>query len=451
MNNKLKEGETLFADGMIEEAERCFLSLVENNSNCKEAYNNLGAIAFQRNDATSAIDYFTRSLEIDPFYKDAVINYTDLLNTLGQVHLAIPLLEKIVENDPSDNDVTNILKKMSSINKNKSKLAIICLPGLESFLGDIINFLRTRCEVKVCYSTNVQEIDTTITWSNIVWLEWANELTINLTNHPENILKDKYTICRLHSYEAFEGFAGKINWTNISDLIFVAEHIKNIVIQQVPDLPKLVNNIHIIPNGIDLAKFSFKDRNRGKNIAFVGSLNSKKGPMLLLHAFRELVQRDNGYRLFMAGEVQDGRYPLYFSQMMQEMGLESNIQFDGWTKNINSWLEDKQYIICTSVLEGHPVGLMEAMARGLKPLIHNFVGARGIYPEKFIWNTIPEFVRMAMEDNYDSTEYRSFIESNYSLDKQIESIYTIITQMCKGSISHSHSVDKEIAELEACS
>ena len=47
MNNTLSNGETLFADGKIEEAEKCFLSLVESDSECKEAYNNLGVIAFQ--------------------------------------------------------------------------------------------------------------------------------------------------------------------------------------------------------------------------------------------------------------------------------------------------------------------------------------------------------------------------------------------------------------------
>lgn len=195
----LKEGETLFISGKILEAEQIFLALIAKGQNCKQAYNNLGTIAFQKNDTESAIDYFTRALEIDPFYKDAIINYTALLNTLDQVNLAIPLLKKIVENDPTDKEITNILASMHSSNKTHSKVAVICTPGLEAFLGDIIDFLETRYEVKVCYSTNVQEIDTTIAWSDIVWLEWANELTIKLTNHPENILKDKHTICRLHS------------------------------------------------------------------------------------------------------------------------------------------------------------------------------------------------------------------------------------------------------------
>ncbi len=130
--------------------------------------------------------------------------------------------------------------------------------------------------------------------------------------------------------------------------------------------------------------------------------------------------------------------------------LESNIEFDGWIKDINSWLEDKHYIVCASVLEGHPVGLMEAMARGLKPLIHNFVGARGIYPDKYVWNTIPEFVRMAMEDNYDPAEYRKFIEINYNLEKQLDCIDKIIQRTCKVSIADSRSADRVPAEISNC-
>jgi len=449
MENKLKEGEILFADGRIDEAEEVFLSAIAQDADNKEAYNNLGVIATRKEDINSAIECFSRSLEIDPFYKDAIINYVDLLGSLNQLQIAKPLLEKVLEKYPGDNEITNLLKKASTPDQGRSKIAVLCLPGLESFLKDIIDFLKIRYEVRVCYSTNGQDIESTIKWADTVWLEWANELTIELTSHP-TLLEGKHVICRLHSYEALAGFATKINWKNICDLIFVAEHIKNIVIQQVPGLPDIVGNIHIVPNGIDMNKFSFKDRPRGRNLAYIGNVNFKKGPMLLLHAFRELVQKDDKYRLFVAGSFQDARYQLYFDQMIKEMGMEDNIRFNGWVKDINSWLEDKQYIVCSSLLEGHPVGIMEAMARGLKPLIHNFVGARGIYPDKYLWNTIPEFVRMATEENYNSTEYRGFIETNYSMEKQLESIDRIISGCCNEGTSDFQSPDVKSAKLGVC-
>ncbi len=109
MNNKLKEGETLFADGEIDKAEKCFLSLVEKDSDCKEAYNNLGVIAFQKDDKEKAIDYFTRSLEIDPLNRDTIVNYTNLLRSLDQLPIVIPLLEKVVELNPEDKEIKQLL------------------------------------------------------------------------------------------------------------------------------------------------------------------------------------------------------------------------------------------------------------------------------------------------------------------------------------------------------
>ena len=115
MNNTLSNGETLFADGKIEEAEKCFLSVVENDSECKEAYNNLGVIAFQTDDKEKAIDYFTRSLEIDPLYRDAIVNYTNLLRSLDQLPIAIPLLEKVAELNPEDKEIKQLLDDSRNI------------------------------------------------------------------------------------------------------------------------------------------------------------------------------------------------------------------------------------------------------------------------------------------------------------------------------------------------
>ena len=447
----LKEGETLFSDGKILEAEQLFTALIDKGQNCREAYNNLGVIAFQQDDKKSSIEYFTKALEIDPFYKDAIINYANLLRSMNQLSIAKPIIEKVTERYQDDEELINLLNSISSPEPARTKIAIVCPPGQEMFLRDIASFLKSKCEVKECYTTNAHEIDSAIMWADTVWLEWANEITIALTNHPKNILKDKHVICRLHSYEVFMNFVTQINWKNITDILFVAKHIREIAIRQEPKLAEMVKNIHLVPNGIDIDKFTFKERARGKNLAFIGGLNFKKGPMLLLHALRELVQSDNEYKLFIAGTISDARYQLYFTQMIQEMGLEKNIQFDGWIKDINAWLEDKQYIVCSSVLEGHPVGIMEAMARGLKPLIHNFVGAKGIYPNKYLWNTITDFVSIATEENYDSVEYRNFIESNYSLHMQLNIIDKIILSTCRESITNSKLLDSNVEELSTYS
>ena len=426
MKDELRQGETFFADGRIEEAEKCFLNILEQDSQNKEALNNLGVIAFHGQKIERAIDYFDRSLKLDPFYKEAVLNYAYLLKELGLLHEASPYLYKIIDEFPNDIDLIQILNEIEMAKKPRKKIAVLCLPGLESFLGDIVAFLQTKYQVRTCYSNNNKEIENTIHWADVVWIEWANELAIALTNHS-TLLNGKHLVCRLHSYEALAGFVQKVKWKKIDDLIFVAKHIKDIVLQQVPNLSSIVNNIHIVPNGVNLDKFVFRDRSKGKNLAYLGHINYKKGPMLLLHAFRELVHADKKFHLSIGGNFQDARYELYFSQMVKEMDLARNIQFDGWIDDVAHWLKDKHYIVCTSVLEGHPIGLMEAMASGIKPVIHNFVGARDIFPKKYLWNTIPEFCHIITSEDYSSIEYKNYIEKYYSLNRQLHSIENVIS------------------------
>ncbi len=124
MEDQLKKGKTLFADGRIDEATEFFLSAVEKDKNNKEAYNNLGVIAIEKRDVKAAIECFSRSLEIDPFYKVALINYTDLLKKLNQLHIAIPLLEKIIEMDPNDEEIHQLLEDIRYIHRYGSKIDI---------------------------------------------------------------------------------------------------------------------------------------------------------------------------------------------------------------------------------------------------------------------------------------------------------------------------------------
>jgi tetratricopeptide (TPR) repeat protein len=120
MNNTLNEGEILFADGKVEEAENCFFSIIETHPDCKEAYNNLGVIAFQKDDKEKAIDYFTKSLEIDPFYRDTIVNYTNLLRSLDQLPIAIPLLKKVAELNPDDKEIKQILEEIQHLHTSNA-------------------------------------------------------------------------------------------------------------------------------------------------------------------------------------------------------------------------------------------------------------------------------------------------------------------------------------------
>jgi tetratricopeptide (TPR) repeat protein len=114
MQNKLKQGEALFAEGKVEEAEKCFLEILNEYPENKEAYNNLGVIAFQKQDTEQAIQHLTMSLEIDLFYKDAILNYCNVLRSLNLAHEATPILEKAIERFPDDPQVKRLWDEVQS-------------------------------------------------------------------------------------------------------------------------------------------------------------------------------------------------------------------------------------------------------------------------------------------------------------------------------------------------
>ncbi len=421
----IRQGETLFAEGRLEEAAKRFRAALKGDPRNADAHNNLAVVAMRQNNLEVATTHLVDCLRIDPYNRDAVLNCTEVFKLLKQPHLARPVLEHFLEKHPNDPEISAVRASLPAPVVGKPKLAVLCPPGMESFLGDVTRFLRTNYDLRPCFDGNSGTINQAISWADVIWVEWAGELAVALSNGLP-LTADKRVICRLHSYEAFAGYAGQIKWERIDDLIFVADHIRDHMLHQVPDLPDRVRRIHVIPNGVDLKGYSFKERHPGKNLAFLGYINYKKGPMLLLHAFAELVRQDPEYRLFIGGQYQDDRYRLYFSQVAREMGLQDNFRFDGWINDVAAWLEDKHYIVCTSVLESQGMSIMEAMACGLKPVVHNFVGARGIYSNEYIWNTIPEFVQMVRSEEYDSAAYRSFVEENYSLDLQLSRLNDVM-------------------------
>lgn len=307
---------------------------------------------------------------------------------------------------------------------DKKSIVFFVKQGLDSFLEDIIVGLSGVYVTKKIIVTDFKQIDEEMELADICWFEWCDELISY--GSKLKIAEEKIIICRLHSYEAFTDYPANVEWGNVDKIIFVAEHIKNFVSENycIDDEKAIV-----IPNGIDYKKWYFAERRPGFNIAYVGYINYKKGPMLLLHAFKAIYDKNNKYKLFIAGKFQDQRDVLYFNQMIKEFGLEDNIIFEGWQDNLDKWLEDKNYILCTSILESQNMSVMQAMVKGIKPIIHNFVGAKDIYPKALVWNTIDDAVDMITNRDYNSKEYHAFVKNGFGDRRQIEKLTAVLANL----------------------
>ena len=277
--------------------------------------------------------------------------------------------------------------------------------------------------------TTQQEIYNAIDWGDIVWLEWANEVAIIATANEG--IKGKKVIVRLHGYEVFSEMPKQINWSVVDRLIFVAPNVLNILKNDIPDIERKVK-IEMVYNGIDVDKFQLKERKPGYDIAWIGFINYKKNPVMMLQIMQKLVAIDPRYKIHIAGTFQIMQYKLYLEYMIKEMHLESNVAFYGQVGDINSWLQDKNYLLSTSILEGYGYAIMEAMSQGIKPVIHNFYGAKDFYPREYLFNTVDEAIDKIISKEYDSREYRNWLINNgYTLKNQVKQIKDIIKEILK--------------------
>ncbi|WP_324823952.1 glycosyltransferase [Sinanaerobacter sp. ZZT-01] len=322
------------------------------------------------------------------------------------------------------------MKENILLEKEKMKLAIFVKKGMDHFIEEIADKLSGIYDTKkvVISGETFGEMDQQITWADICWFEWCDELIAYGSRHPAAI--NKKIVCRIHSYEIFTDYPLKVNWGMVDRVIFVAKHIRD---QAVEKFGIAIEKTTVIPNGVTMSQYTFNERRPGFHIAYVGYINYKKGPMLLLQTFKAIYDTDSRYKLYIAGRFQDDRDVLYFKQMIQEWRLEKNIIYEGWQDNLDSWLEDKDYILCTSILESQNMSVMQAMSKGIKPIIHNFVGARGIYPKHLIFNTIKEAVDM-LSQSYNSISYKNYVQEKYSSDYINDMLLNEMDRVCKENL-----------------
>jgi glycosyltransferase involved in cell wall biosynthesis len=156
----------------------------------------------------------------------------------------------------------------------------------------------------------------------------------------------------------------------------VSNEVKEKLLQRLPE-----NSCPVIPNGIQLERFhrAKKDlqvlQSMGVKpgdfvIGTVGRLVPEKGFHNLISAMKPVVLRHPNARLFFVG---DGPLHDVLCQQVSESDLQENVRFLGVRKDIPELLACFDLFVMSSVSEGLPMALLEAMAAGI-PIVSTGVG-----------------------------------------------------------------------------
>jgi glycosyltransferase involved in cell wall biosynthesis len=211
------------------------------------------------------------------------------------------------------------------------------------------------------------------------------------------------------------GFHQQIDWSCVSHLIFVSEHLKRLCnVQGVEQ--------SVIHNGIDLDKLTFRERRKGFTIGYAGNIVQTKGILTMFHYFRELLEKEPWFKLKMVGLNRfAGREGEYYKHYVQDLPIEES----GEVSNIDEWFDSIDYLWQPSYAESFSLIVGEAMAKGIKPIINSFYGAEELWPKELIYKDFTGFYNILIS-SYDSKKYREFV-SKYSLDSEMEKINVLLT------------------------
>jgi len=455
-SNYHQRGLELAEAGKHSEALACIQEHLRTAPNDAEALNDTGAILYCLGRSDEAIDHFVRARNLrgdaaeiiwnlaeaylavgraeqakqlfDDMQRLGILN-ADILNRAANIFLdqgnkadAIEMLLRSLQISPNQ----EILNPMIEVIQTKRpKIAFFCgLRGDTKFLTDIYEYTGYRYPVQLSEARDIGQMYEVMKSSDISWFEWCTNMVVEASKLP----KVCRNVVRLHRFEAYNDWPSRVQWENIDVLITVGNSfVKDALLKQVPDIENRTQLV-TIPNGVNLDKFEFIDRGRGKNLACVGYLNMRKNPMFLLQCMQKLHYIDAEYKLFFAGNFQDLMLEQYIRHMVESLKLTDVVLFDGWQEDINSWLQDKHYIVSASIGESQGMGVLEAMACGLKPVIHNFPGASQIFPSEFLFGISEEFCEQILCNKYEPQRYRKFVEERYSLKAQLNRINGIFKQ-----------------------
>ena len=101
--------------------------------------------------------------------------------------------------------------------------------------------------------------------------------------------------------------------------------------------------------------------------------------------------------------------------------LKRKISFYGHIdrRSLDSWWDEKNYCLSTSLTEGNPNNVLEAMAKGIKPIVHAWPGAEDQFD---VFYSAREAAAEILRGSYNSAEYLNTVKQNHSVDNYKEAI-----------------------------
>jgi len=254
------------------------------------------------------------------------------------------------------------------------------------------------------------------------------DVVLNMWASPDalKLYPDARHIMFLRRYELFSFDWPKYDWNKIECLILVNDWIKKVV-DEVFKREGIKTKTMVIYNAVDTSKWTYRERGHGKKIGMACHVHPKKNLPLALQILAAL---PDDYELHIAGKMQEQFTFHYIDNLARSIKRRVFIYDHIEHSLMDKWWEDKNYCLSTSISEGCPNNVLEAMAKGIKPIVHNWPVAEEQF-RGFVFNEVDEAVQgidstlenlrhveyeWPIDGDYNSALYHQTVNDNFSLD-----------------------------------
>jgi len=246
---------------------------------------------------------------------------------------------------------------------------------------------------------NVHELQSVDTAKNIIFL-FGDPYTLNYINRSNLSGKNIMFLRRHEFYENNFALLQK-NRVKIQHFFTLNSFFQN----KLRDSYGIESTIE--KNYLDEQLWTYKGRGHGKEIAWVGEFQQRKSPDYL----SELLSCLPDYNIHCA--ISPGPSKQLYVDFLQNHNHSNLFLHDdiNTQEKMNKWLVDKNYLVTTSISEGLPNNVLEALAKGIKPVVRDYPG--NIF-HKFAYENISQ-LKLHLSGEYNSLEYRHMIEEHYGL------------------------------------
>jgi glycosyltransferase involved in cell wall biosynthesis len=172
-----------------------------------------------------------------------------------------------------------------------------------------------------------------------------------------------------------------VRWTDA--VVFISEGVREYYVTR-DNLSR--RNISVIYNGIDVAKFSSRPAHPANNlprfrVGCVGRLVPAKDHVTLIRAFALTTAAMPDAELHILGE---GPCRAAISQTAESLGIANHVFLHGAGYDVAGFLSTLDLFVLSSIDEGLPISLMEAMAAGLPVVSTKLPGLTELAPESVV-------------------------------------------------------------------